>query len=98
MEEVVVMHYAMELLHITAALHAARVIHTDIKPDNLLLADAATAALPAWQAGRPGQWSKTGLCLIDYGRAVDTALLPDNAQLMVSCYTASCSCICAVHL
>ena len=84
MEEVVVMHYAIELLRITAALHAARVIHTDIKPDNLLLADAATATLPAWQADRPGQWSKAGLCLIDYGRAVDTALLPANTHFKVS--------------
>ena len=83
MEEVVVMHYAMELLRITGALHAAHVIHTDIKPDNLLLTDAATAALPAWQADRPGHWSQTGLCLIDYGRAIDTALLPTNAQFKV---------------
>ena len=83
MEEVVVMHYAMELLRITGTLHAAHVIHTDIKPDNLLLDDAATAALPAWQADRPGLWSHTGLCLIDYGRAIDTALLPTNTQYKV---------------
>lgn len=83
MEEVVVMHYAMELLRITGALHAAHVIHTDIKPDNLLLADAATSELPAWQAVRPGLWSQTGLCLIDYGRAIDTALLPTNVRFKV---------------
>lgn len=83
MEEVVVMYYAMELLRITVALHAARVIHTDIKPDNLLLADAATAALPAWQPDQPGLWSQAGLCLIDYGRAIDTALLPTNTQFKV---------------
>lgn len=77
------MHYAMELLRITGALHAAHVIHTDIKPDNLLLADAATTALPAWQAGCPGLWSQTGLCLIDYGRAIDTALLPSNTHFQV---------------
>ena len=83
MEEVVVMHYAMELLRITGALHAAHVIHTDIKPDNLLLADAATSELPAWQAVCPGLWSQTGLCLIDYGRAIDTALLPTNVRFKV---------------
>lgn len=85
MEEVVVMYYAMELLQITAALQAAHVIHTDIKPDNLLLREAATSALPAWHASKHGLWSETGLCLIDYGRAVDTALLPPDTQFKVCC-------------
>ncbi len=83
MEEVVVMYYATELLHITATLQAAHIIHTDIKPDNLLLREAASSALPAWHPSRPGLWSKTGLCLIDYGRAVDTALLPSNTKFKV---------------
>ncbi len=77
------MYYAMELLHVVAALQAAHVIHTDIKPDNLLLKDAATSAQPAWHPNRPGLWSTTGLCLIDFGRAVDTALLPQNTQFKV---------------
>lgn len=85
MEEALVMYYAMELLHISVALQAAHVIHTDIKPDNLLLREAASSALPAWHPSRPGLWSQTGLCLIDYGRAVDTALLPPNIQFKVSC-------------
>ena len=83
MEEVLVMFYATELLHITATLQAAHIIHTDIKPDNLLLGDAASSALPAWHPSRPGLWSKSGLCLIDYGRAVDTALLPSNTKFKV---------------
>lgn len=78
------MYYATELLHITATLQAAHIIHTDIKPDNLLLREAASSGLPAWHPSKPGLWSKTGLCLIDYGRAVDTALLPSNTKFKVA--------------
>ena len=84
MEEVVVMYYAMEMLQIAAALYDAHIIHTDIKPDNLLLRDVATSSLPPWQPSKSGLWSKTGLCLIDFGRAVDTALLPPNSKFRVS--------------
>ena len=82
--ELVAMYYAMELLRIVAELHAAHVIHTDIKPDNLLLREPISAAFSEWQPCRPGQWQSSGLCLIDYGRAVDTALLPEGTQFQVN--------------
>lgn len=78
------MYYAMELLRIVAELHAAHVLHTDIKPDNLLLREPVTAAFPDWQPCRPEQWQSSGLCLIDFGRAVDTALLPEGTLFQVS--------------
>ncbi|KAL0028930.1 hypothetical protein WJX77_006541 [Trebouxia sp. C0004] len=93
MEEVMVMYYATELLYITATLQAAHIIHTDIKPDNLLLRDAASSALPAWHPSRPGLWSKIGLCLIDYGRAIDTALLPSNTKFKGDSQTEAFRCI-----
>lgn len=77
------MYYAMDLLRIVAELHAAHVIHTDIKPDNLLLRQPATSHLPDWQSSRPGMWQDCGLCLIDFGRAVDTALLPTGTLFKV---------------
>ncbi|KAA6426177.1 MAG: checkpoint serine threonine- kinase BUB1-like, partial [Trebouxia sp. A1-2] len=72
---------------------AAHIIHTDIKPDNLLLREAASSGLPAWHPSKPGLWSKTGLCLIDYGRAVDTALLPSNTKFKGDSQTEAFRCI-----
>lgn len=36
-DELVAMHFAMELLRVLEGLAAARLVHTDIKPDNLLV-------------------------------------------------------------
>lgn len=36
-DEVVAMHFAMELLRLLGDLHGAGILHCDLKPDNLLL-------------------------------------------------------------
>lgn len=37
MHETLVMHFSMEILSIVDHLHACKIIHADIKPDNFLL-------------------------------------------------------------
>ncbi|KAK9809232.1 hypothetical protein WJX72_011796 [[Myrmecia] bisecta] len=94
MEEVVVMYYTMELLRLVAELHHCHILHTDLKPDNLLLRnEGANQALADWQPNRPGAWALRGLTLIDFGRSVDLALLPEGSQFLGDSMTDAFRCI-----
>jgi serine/threonine protein kinase len=85
MDEAVVMYYAMELLRIVEELHRCHIIHTDIKPDNLVVRDSRPQG--GWEAY--GAKAEPGLTLIDFGRVVDLALLPQGTMLQVPI---GCSC------
>jgi checkpoint serine/threonine-protein kinase len=87
-EESVVMHLAAALLRTLGALHAARVLHNDIKPDNLLV------ALPEPGAGGDENAAPAvGVQLIDFGRGVDLELLPPGSRLRGDCGTDAFRCV-----
>jgi serine/threonine protein kinase len=66
--------YTMELLQAVREMHSCRILHCDIKPDNLLVRHPE--AWDTWDTEQPATWSAAGLQLIDFGRAVDLELLP----------------------
>jgi serine/threonine protein kinase len=79
------------------ALQRARVIHTDIKPDNFLvmwpeqLFDEA-GARPPWRRGAGGAWAAGCVQLIDFGRAIDLHLLEPGTQFTGSALTEGMLC------
>lgn len=85
-------------------LQRARIIHTDIKPDNFLvtwpptLFDDAPAATrpPAWApavaAAKDGPWRAGCLQLIDFGRAIDLELLRAGVQFTGAALTEGMQC------
>ncbi|PSC71993.1 mitotic checkpoint serine threonine-kinase BUB1 [Micractinium conductrix] len=85
--EVLAMHFAAELLRTLQHMHAARILHTDIKPDNLLV------TLDAADAGDENAAPSLGLQLIDFGRGVDLELLPPGTLLQGDSGTDSFRCV-----
>jgi hypothetical protein len=82
-EEVVVARLTVNLMHILGDLHAARVLHNDIKPDNVLI-----------RFGSGGEDSDgVGLQLIDFGRSVDLELLPPGSVMCGDCGTEAFRCV-----
>ena len=82
----------------------ARIIHTDIKPDNLLVTwppglfddSTATAAPPRWSPStafdRNGPWRSGCMQLIDFGRAIDLELLAPGTQFTGAALTENMQC------
>ena len=82
MDEVVAMYYTMELLRTVAELHRCQILHTDLKPDNLLMRNDGSLT-PLHAAGLDAWRTRRGLILCDFGRAVDLALLPEGTTFLV---------------
>lgn len=78
-------YYTAELLEIVASLHHCGILHTDIKPDNFMLADISLHKNFASAHGR-------GLVLIDFGRAVDLVAFPGDIMFRGSCETEGFQC------
>uniref|UniRef100_A0A7S1XHP9 Protein kinase domain-containing protein n=1 Tax=Compsopogon caeruleus TaxID=31354 RepID=A0A7S1XHP9_9RHOD len=75
LDETLVMFFAIELLRILDGLHSAGFIHSDIKPDNLLVRfETPETPLGPWEPNGVGGWNNMGLVLIDFGRALDVSL------------------------
>lgn len=83
LEEVVVAHLAVALLRMLGDLHAAHVLHNDIKPDNLLVTYDSSGS----------DVTNVGLQLIDFGRSVDLELLPPGSVMSGDCGTEAFRCV-----
>jgi checkpoint serine/threonine-protein kinase len=95
MEEPLVMFYTIELLRMVSALHAAGVLHADIKPDNLMVRSDPTE-LDDWGEWTPSQsrggWEHKGLVLIDYGHCIDRTLYPPGTLFCGKCHSETFTC------
>lgn len=81
MHETLVMYYAVEMLRLVEWIHGAGIVHADLKPDNLLLRNGGDDWCD-WAAHRPGSWMEKGLALIDFGRAIDLTMYPEEAAFI----------------
>ncbi|CAG8626740.1 2473_t:CDS:1, partial [Scutellospora calospora] len=83
MDEILVIFFTVELMKVIEAVHEAGIIHGDIKADNCLLRLERTAEWDAQYdpSGAHG-WSKKGIKLIDFGRAIDVTLFPSDMKFI----------------
>ncbi|KAG5949839.1 hypothetical protein E4U53_005723 [Claviceps sorghi] len=82
MDEQLAMFFSIEMMRTVEALHAKKLLHGDLKPDNCVLRlDATSADQPlttSWTRDGSGGWSSRGIVLIDFGRGIDMkAFVPD---------------------
>ncbi|KAF8250737.1 hypothetical protein K440DRAFT_597071 [Wilcoxina mikolae CBS 423.85] len=85
MDELLVMFLAVELLRTTEALHAASLIHGDLKADNCLVRfDPASDHewSSKYQPDGSSGWSKKGITFIDFGRGIDMKLFHPGVQFI----------------
>lgn len=83
-EEMVVARLSVMLMHILGDLHAALVLHNDIKPDNVLIRFGSDTG---------DDCDGVGLQLIDFGRSVDLELLPPGSVMCGDCGTEAFRCV-----
>ncbi|CAG8811461.1 29373_t:CDS:1, partial [Racocetra persica] len=83
MDEILVIFFTIELMKIVEAIHEAGIIHGDIKADNCLLRLERTVEWDSQYdpSGAHG-WSKKGIKLIDFGRAIDVTLFPPDMKFI----------------
>ncbi|XP_037099852.1 mitotic checkpoint serine/threonine-protein kinase BUB1 isoform X1 [Syngnathus acus] len=88
MPQPLVIHFAICILRMLEELHAARIIHADVKPDNFMLGQRFAAADDDFEPDRP----EPGLVLIDLGQSIDMDLFPPGAAFTASCLTSGFRC------
>ncbi|CAN0896797.1 Mitotic checkpoint serine/threonine-protein kinase BUB1 [Linum grandiflorum] len=93
MEEPLCIYYTIEMLYMLETLHDVGLIHGDFKPDNLVLRCARDELNEDEYMQRDGPWSEQGLCLIDWGKAIDLHLFPSNVEFEGSCSTSGFRCV-----
>lgn len=77
-------------------IHAARILHGDIKPDNWLVASGKpdSTLIDSRNARLCGSSFTAGdLCLIDYGRAIDMSFYPAGTTFVGDCHTRGFQCV-----
>lgn len=94
--ESLLLYYSAEVCNVVDTLHQLGIIHADIKPDNFMIRDIRLEDVAEWiiclELIMMGIFNRSlanfqsakgkGVCLIDFGRAIDTKLFPED-QLFV---------------
>lgn len=80
LKELVAIYYANEIITIVNALHQCKIIHGDIKPDNLLI------------TRMPPVFGYPSLKLIDFGNSIDMSLFPAGTSFKKSVSTENFIC------
>ena len=83
-DEQLVLFFAIELLRIVTGLHRAGFIHGDLKIDNCMLRldDDDQPWSQTYDPSGAGGWNLRGIRLIDFGRAIDTRLYPEDQEFV----------------
>ena len=87
LDELLVMFFTIELMHLLEGMHRAGFIHGDMKIDNCLLRledvpGPASAWESVYQPSGEGGWAYKGIKLIDFGRTIDTRLFPAGQRFI----------------
>ncbi|XP_017295472.1 mitotic checkpoint serine/threonine-protein kinase BUB1 isoform X2 [Kryptolebias marmoratus] len=87
MPQPLVLYFAACMLHMVEQLHAARIIHADIKPDNFMLGERflENECLDLDSVDH-------GLVLIDLGQSIDMKLFPEGTAFTARCLTSGFQC------
>ncbi|CAN1851294.1 Mitotic checkpoint serine/threonine-protein kinase BUB1 [Linum perenne] len=94
MEEQLCIYYTIEMLYMLETLHDVGLIHGDFKPDNLLVRCARDqCSLFSFLHVCTQSSIFQGLCLIDWGRAIDLRLFPSNMEFEGACRTSGFRCV-----
>ncbi|KAF5786088.1 putative protein kinase BUB family [Helianthus annuus] len=93
MDEVLCIHYTIEMLSMLENLHGNGIIHGDFKPDNLLMRYASGDLSEDGFETRSGPWHEQGLCLVDWGRGIDLQLFPKDVKFNGDCRTSGFRCV-----
>nr|POE93635.1 checkpoint serine/threonine-protein kinase bub1 [Quercus suber] len=96
MDEMMAMWLTIELLRTTEALHSKSLIHGDLKGDNVLVRfdDPGTETdwSPTYFANGAHGWAAKGVCLIDFGRGIDTKHFVPNVGFIADWKTTEADC------
>nr|XP_061806368.1 mitotic checkpoint serine/threonine-protein kinase BUB1 [Nerophis lumbriciformis] len=87
MPQPLVMYFTVCILRMLEELHAARVIHADIKPDNFMLGQRF-----AENDDLDPENLEHGLVLVDFGQSLDMTLFPEGAAFTAKCLTSGFQC------
>ncbi|KAK7484682.1 hypothetical protein BaRGS_00024090 [Batillaria attramentaria] len=90
--EPLAVYLTVQLLHMVEALHRCRIIHGDIKPDNILLTGFPEVRVSSDVDKVFGHWSQC-LRLVDFGQAIDMSLYPSGTTFMAQVGTSGFQCI-----
>ncbi|PKA46696.1 checkpoint serine/threonine-protein kinase [Apostasia shenzhenica] len=93
MEEVLCIHYTIEMLRMLERLHSVGLIHGDFKPDNLLVRYAREELSESGFNRRTGNWADQGLCLVDWGRGIDLRQFAAGIKFTGDCRTSGFRCV-----
>ncbi|XP_028461798.1 mitotic checkpoint serine/threonine-protein kinase BUB1 isoform X2 [Perca flavescens] len=87
MPQPLVMYFSVCILHMVEQLHAARIVHADVKPDNFLLGERFLE-----NKGFEPEDLDHGLALIDLGQSIDMDLFPEGTAFTARCLTSGFQC------
>ncbi|XP_013873395.1 mitotic checkpoint serine/threonine-protein kinase BUB1 [Austrofundulus limnaeus] len=87
MPQPLVLYFTVCILQMVQQLHAARIIHADIKPDNFMLGERFLEN-ECLDPEDPDH----GLVLIDLGQSIDMTLFPEGTAFTARCLTSGFQC------